>query len=126
MGLSQTLLATSFFKMIDIWMLFTMIVPFFEVIYHTTIEMFKKSRAAPPCLCKRVDVVNVKPAEEDSVVVEEVKSGNNTLNSFGCLMLPVSSLIFVFVFWTVGLIASYSDGNRTDPTMTECLAIQPN
>ena len=126
MGLSQTLPVTSYFKMIDIWMLFTMIVPFFEVIYHTTIEMFKKSRAAPPCLSKRVDVVNVKPAEQDSVVVEEVKSGNNTLNSFGCLMLPVSSLIFVFVFWTVGLIASYCDGNSTDPNMTECLAIQPN
>ena len=102
-----------------------MIVPFFEVIYHTTIEMFQKSRAATPCLCKRVDVVNVKPAEEDSVVVEEVKSGNNNLNSFGCLMLPVSSLIFVFVFWTIGLIASYSEGNNTDPNMTECLAIQP-
>ena len=68
MGLSQTLVATSYFKMIDIWMLFTMIVPFFEVIYHTTIDMFKKSRAAPSCLSKRVDVVNVKPAEEDSVV----------------------------------------------------------
>ena len=126
MGLSQTLPATSYFKMIDIWMLFTMIVPFFEVIYHTTIDMFKKSRAAPSCLSKRVDVVNVKPAEEDLVVEVEVKSGNNTLKSFGCLMLPVSSLIFVFVFWTVGLIASYSDGNSTDPNMTECLAIQPN
>ena len=73
-----------------------------------------------------MDVVNVKPAEEDSVVEEEVKSGNNTLNSFGCLLLPVVSLIFVFVFWTVGLIASYSDGNNTDLSMTECLTVQPN
>ena len=126
MGLSQTLPVTSYFKMIDIWMLFTMIVPFFEVIYHTAIDMFKKSRAAPPCLSQRVDVVNVKPADEDSRVEVEVKSGNNTLNSFGCLVLPVSSLIFVFVFWIIGLIASYSDGNNTDPNMTECLAVQSN
>ena len=85
--------------------------------------MFK--RATPTCLNKRVDVVNVKPAE-DKEVVEEVKTGNNILNSICSLMLPVSSLIFVFVFWTVGLIASYSEGNDTDPNMTECLAIQPN
>ena len=109
--------------MIDIWMLFTMIVPFLEVIHHTTIEMFKSS--TPTCLNKQVDVVNVKPAEDEEVV-EEVKVGNNILNSIGSLMLPVSSLIFAFVFWTIGLIASYSDGNHTDPNMTECLAIQPN
>ena len=83
----------------------------------------KKSKATPTCLKKRV--VNVKPAEEDEEVVEEVKAGNNILNSIGSLMLPVSSLIFVFVFWTIGLIASYSEGNNTDPNMTECLAIQP-
>ena len=123
MGLSQTLLVTSYFKMIDIWMLFTMIVPFLEVIHHTTIEMFKKS--TPTCLNKQVDLVNVKPAEDEEVV-EEVKAGNNILNSIGSLMLPVSSLIFVLVFWTVGFIASYSDGNNTDPNMTECLVVPSN
>ena len=109
--------------MIDIWMLFTMIVPFLEVIHHTTIEMFKKS--TPTSLKKRVHLVNVKPAEDEEVV-EEVKTGNNILNSICSPMLPISSLIFVFVFWTVGLIASYSDGNNTDPNMTECLAVQSN
>ena len=109
--------------MIDIWMLFTMIVPFLEVIHHTTIEMFKKS--TPTCLNKQVDVVNVKPAE-DQEVMEATKNGSNILNLITSLMLPVISLIFAFVFWTVGLVASYSDGTNTDPNMTECLAIQPN
>ena len=126
MGLSETLPVTSYFKMIDIWMLFTMIVPFLEVIHHTTIEMLKKSKVTPTCLKNRVDVINVKPAEEDQEVVEEVNAGNNILSSIGSLMLPVSSLIFVFVFWTVGLIVSYSDGNNTDPNMIECLAVQSN
>ena len=82
---------TSYFKMIDIWMLFTMIVPFLEVIHHTTIEMFKKSTST--CLNKRVDVVNVNTAEEDQEVVEEVKAGNNILNWVASLMLPVCSMI---------------------------------
>ena len=122
MGLSQTLPATSYFKMIDIWMLFTMIVPFLEVIHHTTIEMFKKS--TPTCLNKRVDVVNVKPAEDEEVV-EEVKTGNNILNLVVSLMLPVSSAAFALIFWTVGLVVSYSDVRDTYVNMTECLAVQP-
>ena len=122
MGLSQTLPATSYFKMIDIWMLFTMTVPFLEVMLHTANEVFK-SKATHPCLNNRVDVVDVKPSEE---VVEEFKTENNIKNSIASIMLPVCSLIFAFIFWTVGLIASYSDGNNADPNMTECLAIQPN
>ena len=112
--------------MIDIWMLFTMTVPFLEVVLHTSKEMLKKSRATQlSFLKKRVDVVNVKPAE-DQEVIEATKSGSNILNLITSLMLPVISLIFAFVFWTVGLVASYSDGTNTDPNMTECLAIQPN
>ena len=126
MGLSQTLPVTSYFKMIDIWMLFTMTVPFLEVVLHTSKEVLKKSRATQLSFQKkRVDVVNVKPAE-DQEVMEATKNGSNILNLITSLMLPVISLIFAFVFWTVGLVASYSDGTNTDPNMTECLAIQPN
>ena len=125
MGLSQTLPVTSYFKMIDIWMLFTMTVPFLEVVLHTTKEVFKKSISAHSCLNTPVNVVNVKPAE-DQEMVGEAKNDNNILNLIGSIMLPVSSLIFAFIFWTVGVIASYSDGNNTNLNMTECLAIQPN
>ena len=61
MGLSQTLPVTSYFKMIDIWMLFTMTVPFLELVFHTSNMMFKKSRATPPCLNKQVGVVPPPP-----------------------------------------------------------------
>ena len=124
MGLSETLPVTSYFKMIDIWMLFTMTVPFLEVVLHTVKEVFKKSKPAHPCLSKQVDMVKVKPADEDQEVVE-VKTGNNILNSVVSLMLPVSSAAFALIFWTVGLVASYSDVRNTHQKMTECLAVQP-
>ena len=41
LGLSNSLPVTSYFKMIDIWMLFTMTVPFLEVVLHTANEVFK-------------------------------------------------------------------------------------
>ena len=65
MGLSETLPVTSYFKMIDIWMLFTMTVPFLEVVLHTAKEVFKKSKPAHACLSKQVDMVKFKPAEDD-------------------------------------------------------------
>ena len=126
MGLSETLPVTSYFKMIDIWMLFTMTVPFLEVVLHTAKEVFKKSKPAHACLSKRVDMVKVKPAEDDQEVVEEVKTGNNILNLVVSLMLPVSSAAFALIFWTVGLVVSYSDVRDTYVNMTECLAVQPN
>ena len=55
MGLSQTLPVTSYFKMIDIWMLFTMTVPFLEVVLHTVKEVFKKSKPAHACLTPRAE-----------------------------------------------------------------------
>ena len=111
--------------MIDIWMLFTLTVPFLEVVLHTMNEVFKKSTSTSICQNNRVDVVNVKPAK-DQELVEEIKTSNNILNMIASLMLPVSSLIFAFIFWTIGLIASYSDANITDPNMPECLYIQPD
>ena len=124
MGLSQTLPVTSYFKMIDIWMLFTMTVPFLELVFHTSNEVFKKSRATHPCLNKQVDVVNVEPAE-DQEVGEEVKTDNNIINLMASLLLPLCSLIFALIFCTVGLIASYSDGNNMHHSMTECLTVHP-
>ena len=70
MGLSESLPVTSYIKMIDIWMLFTMTIPFLEVIMHTTNEVFKR----PPVLDKRVGVVKVKSAEEQ-VEMEEEEEG---------------------------------------------------
>ena len=124
MGLCQTLPVTSYFKMIDIWMLFTMIVPFLEVVLHTTNEMFKKSKATQLFPKKRVNVVTVQPAENQEAM-EEVQT-SYSISSIAPFMLPLTALIFALIFWTVGLIASYSDGDNRNHQMTECLAIKPN
>ena len=125
MGLSESLPVTSYIKMIDIWMLFTMTIPFLEVIMHTTNEVFKR----PPVLDKRVGVVKVKPAEEEQVEVEEERE-ECKINNKICfslvrmasrMMLPICSLIFTLIFWVVGIIRSYSSGDAQDHNMTDCL-----
>ena len=125
MGLSQTLPVTSYFKMIDIWMLFTMTIPFIEVVLHTTSDMFKKSKATQACANKQVDVVTVKPAGNQDVEAKD-KTRKNIGIAIASLILLISSVIFVFIFWTIGLIVSYSDGISTDHNITECLVKEPN
>ena len=107
---------TSYIKMVDIWMLFTMTIPFLEVVYHTSNEMFKQS-----------DVIRVTP---QNLSLEEVLPNNNTKavvwKTIKRLVLPISSLLFTLIFWIVGVIASYDSGGSQDSNMSDCLVIDFN
>ena len=61
--------------MIDIWMLFTMTIPFLEVVLHTIHEVFKNKRTSKIVPETRVDVLEVKSGEEERKE-EEAKTNN--------------------------------------------------
>ena len=129
LGLSQGLPVTSYIKMIDIWMLFTMTVPFLEVVLHTTNEVFKQPNTIHLGLDKRVDVVKVKSAkdqEEDEMAKMNASMSSAVLRLTFRLLLPIGSLIFTVNFWVVGLIASNSSADIQDPNMTDCLTVDLN
>ena len=116
LGLSQSVPVTSYIKMVDIWMLFTMTIPFLEVVYHTSNEMFKQS-----------DVVRVTPhnwSDEDEMTNNNMKVA--LLKMIKRLVLPISSLLFTLIFWIVGLVASYYSGGSQDSNMSDCLVIELN
>ena len=116
MGLSQTLPVTSYFKMIDIWMLFTMTIPFLEVVLHTTNEVFERQG--------QMGIVKVKPVNKMEDEIPQTSNGikPKLLRLSGRLVLPVGSLFFTLTFWVVGLIKSFSSGYPQDPDMFDCLA----
>ena len=97
-------------------MLFTMTIPFLEVVYHTSNEMSKQS-----------DVIRVTP---QNLSLEEVLTNNNTKAVLWMttkrLVLPISSLLFTVIFWIIGLIASYYSGDTEDFNMYDCLMIDLN
>ena len=103
-----------------------MTVPFLEIILHTTMEVLKRPRETGFGPSK-VDVIRVKSAKEQEGEEEEEKEETKNMNRASIvlmrLMLPISSLIFIFTFWTVGLIASFSSDATQDHSMTECLTI---
>ena len=99
-------------------MLFTMTIPFLEVVLHTTHEVFKNTKASQIVPETSVDVLEVNSGEEKE---EEAKT-NITMSTMMCnLMLPICSLVFTVIFWAVGLIQAYSSGDAYDVNMSDCL-----
>ena len=115
MGLSQSLPVTSYFKMIDIWMLFTMTVPFMEVVRHTANEVYKQPDV------RRVNVMS-KEEEKDT----KVRVTFLLLRSAHRYTAPIGSLIFTLAFLTVGLVKSFSSGDAQDLSMVDCLTLDLN
>ena len=78
-------------------MLFTMTVPFLEVVLYTTNEVFKQPRASHFGFDKRVDVVRVKSAKEQEE--EEAKTSKsmscNLVSLIGRLMLPLAPTLLL-------------------------------
>ena len=110
-------------------MLFTMTIPFLEVVLHTTNQVLNQR---PKAICvgpdKQVDVVRVKSAEvhEEEMTETSNRVNLNLWNLLSRLFLPIFSLAFTIIFWVVGLIVSYSSGAIQDPNMTDCLTIDMN
>ena len=116
LGLSQSVPVTSYIKMVDIWMLFTMTIPFLEVVYHTSNEMIKQSN---------IKVTPHNWSEEDKEMTNNSKKVA-LMKMIKCLVLPISPLLFTLTFWIVGLVASFFSGANEDSNMSDCLMIDLN
>ena len=112
--------------MIDIWMVFTMTVPFLEVVLHTTNKIFKQPGETHFGANNQVGVVRVKSAYTQEEDGEMPIMSTSKVRMAGRLVLPIGSLLFCVVFWLVGLIQSYSSAAGQDPNMTDCLTIDLN
>ena len=129
LGLSQSLPVTSYIKMIDIWMLFTMTIPFLEVVLHTTNEVSKRPRASHVALGPKVDLIEVKSASNGEEEMQEEEGNTNTsirptlTKLMGNLMLPIASLVFTVIFWVVGFIQSLSSADIQHFNLSDCKTI---
>ena len=110
-------------------MLFTMIVPFLEVILHTATEVFKRPKANDirPGMADMVKVKSTAELEEEEAPKTKKRLSSILLRLAGGIFLPGISIIFIVSFWIVGLVVSYSssDANQ-DSNMTNCLTIDLN
>ena len=107
--------------MIDIWMLFTMIVPFLEVVLHTCTEVM--GRPGAPHFPPDGRVHQVQPADHlDQEPRPRVLPA--WVGVVGRLLLPILSLLFTTIFWIVGPIASHWPNTKQDSNMSDCLSVE--
>ena len=109
MGISQSLPVTSYVKMIDIWMIFTMSVPFIEVGLHAGYEVVKRRLGSP----RRV--------APGSGVVKATQSLPVWASLFLQLLLPTFATFFCTTFWIVGLFSFYLPKIEQNLQMSNCL-----
>ena len=82
---------TAYIKMIDVWMIFTMLYPFCVVTLYSVLEFLKMKDQDIP-----VPVKNENKKWKVSKVVNLI----NFLLDFG---LPVIVIIFIIIFWILGI-----------------------
>ena len=84
---------TSYVKMLDIWLIFTMIVPFIEVAMHACNERLKKRRRVVPTM------VSTK-------IGSETQKSGFSFETLSRVLLPLVSIIFSVGFWILGFLIS--------------------
>ena len=92
--MSHSLPATSYVKMIDVWMLVTIIFPFIEVCIQTYKEQLRN-------LIRSQTKIHPKQAEPGDQS-EQFKL--RICHYFSHWFLPMTSVTFAFCFWVLGLV----------------------
>ncbi len=95
-GISNSLPQTSYIKMIDVWMVANLFIPFLEVLLVTLAESY------------RLDTVNVTKVNDMSTSRRVTKGDSNSrkvklVTSFAKIGLPVIYVTFVVVYFALGM-----------------------
>ena len=112
--------------MIEVWMMFTLIVPFCEVVLHTFIDMFRVDENKEvfhniESICMEDRVV---PFNDDVAIgdgKEEIDAKNtfnqnvktkqarrlNLIKSIARVYMPIFQLVFIAVYWYQGIVHYY-------------------
>ena len=110
--------------MIDIWMIFTMTIPFIEVALHAFAEQNKKRHH------KGRELVQVTPAAAGTTQPLPEKPTHSQIfglvNHYLLYFFPLVSLVFAVGFWVNGLLNYYSPKMYQPmyhPNMKSCLSV---
>ena len=100
-----------------------MTIEFFEVVLHTTENAFKRPRASlvvPESMVRVRSVSNDKEKEEGD---EATTKGRTQMSKLKGIKVPICALVFIVIFWAVGLVHSYSASYVHEFNTSNCLFI---
>ena len=117
-GTSSALPETSYVKMIDVWMIFCLAIPFFQVLIRTTAEAFRDEQpdkiksdltkwAKTPAEIAKADVA----AEELLVKRARIRL---YLRSCGTFTIPIFVAAFIVVYFAFGNVKREASRNEAN------------
>ena len=101
-GIIQSLPMTSYIKMVDIWMIFMMLYPFFEVCLYTLMEVLKNRNSRIEEFKKKStgDWIN-RDFKKNLMLTRHVHFALD----WG---LPIVATIFIMLYWVLGILNTES------------------
>jgi hypothetical protein len=97
-SISTTLPQTGYFKMIDIWLLVGLTLPFFIIIVLIVVDSYRLNDTDN-------HIMKVTPLEKDLKSPERNRKGLNILK-WAQYLFPLSTLVFIVIFSTVAIVYS--------------------
>ena len=93
---SNNLPKTSYMKMMDVWLLFNLIIPFMVVLIHTYMDTLRKSDDE--------DKDDIKTLSRHDMEQRKQKTKRlNFLQRVSLIYNPLIALLFVSLYWVIGL-----------------------
>merc|ERR1712013_842883 len=102
MGINQSLPTTSYMKWIDLWMIFSIIMPFLEVLAQAGYYVLKDSRS------------KVEPMDKPEMASSIWRLGLIGMKVTSSLVLPIGYLVFVIMWFVSGLTAQIPGNGGTN------------
>ena len=112
-GISDTLPRTAYIKMIDIWLIVSIMIPFLEVILHTMmnklhndgvneneVTLFEAPNLSPEQRNQNKNSNNMKASKKISQQKRKILV--KTLEILGLVVLPLLYILFCIIFFTIG------------------------
>ena len=93
---------TAYIKMIDTWMIFTMFYPFSVVILYSVLQFLNTRNQNIP--------ISMMKSEENGGKIRKITGIVNFLLDHG---LPIIVLIFIMIFWILGINHTSSEFNKS-------------
>ena len=94
---------TSYVKMIDIWLIFCLLIPLVEVMFHAMLDKYRYDIEVEDAGVGLLSSVGPDMQAAPKKRVERKKKTVNRLQNLGMIGFPLMFIIFVAVYFFVGL-----------------------
>ena len=101
--------------MIDIWFIFTLFIPFMEVLLHTRMEMIrrqlKNEKSSPNAGFRKSNTWDILDAKEQDKKKKNLEKNLRIFQKLATFGLPIIAIVFLTCFVIVGCFFASETGN---------------